>query len=196
MWALAPPRSQSSPTSWSAWRAAPSWWVFAVPGYLSVNESPIRCLMHASNKLPNLKKMFVFPLQEDDFIPFAVLNMMMGGGGSFSAGGPGKGMFTRLYLNVLNRWTSHKPQFSIVPDNHKSQPKDCISFTNCLMVVCCRHHWMYNATSYHHSYEDSGLLCIHASADPRQVGTSSGQQGSNVLLYYCIQIAISYQSQV
>ncbi|XP_038637763.1 mitochondrial-processing peptidase subunit alpha isoform X2 [Scyliorhinus canicula] len=71
---------------------------------------------------------------EDDFIPFAVLNMMMGGGGSFSAGGPGKGMFTRLYLNVLNR-----------------------------------HHWMYNATAYHHSYEDSGLLCIHASADPRQV---------------------------
>lgn len=43
------------------------------------------------------------PRQEDDFIPFAVLNMMMGGGGSFSAGGPGKGMFTRLYLNVLNR---------------------------------------------------------------------------------------------
>ncbi|XP_021037991.1 mitochondrial-processing peptidase subunit alpha [Mus caroli] len=71
---------------------------------------------------------------EDDFIPFAVLNMMMGGGGSFSAGGPGKGMFSRLYLNVLNR-----------------------------------HHWMYNATSYHHSYEDTGLLCIHASADPRQV---------------------------
>ncbi|XP_067868164.1 mitochondrial-processing peptidase subunit alpha [Heterodontus francisci] len=71
---------------------------------------------------------------EDDFIPFAVLNMMMGGGGSFSAGGPGKGMFTRLYLNVLNR-----------------------------------HHWMYNATAYHHSYEDTGLLCIHASADPRQV---------------------------
>uniref|UniRef100_A0AAQ5ZZN3 Mitochondrial-processing peptidase subunit alpha n=1 Tax=Amphiprion ocellaris TaxID=80972 RepID=A0AAQ5ZZN3_AMPOC len=76
----------------------------------------------------------IFFCSEDDFIPFAVLNMMMGGGGSFSAGGPGKGMFTRLYLNVLNR-----------------------------------HHWMYNATSYHHSYEDSGLLCIHASADPRQV---------------------------
>ncbi len=28
---------------------------------------------------------------------------MMGGGGSFSAGGPGKGMYTRLYTNVLNR---------------------------------------------------------------------------------------------
>lgn len=46
---------------------------------------------------------FLVAIQEEDFIPFAVLNMMMGGGGSFSAGGPGKGMFTRLYLNVLNR---------------------------------------------------------------------------------------------
>jgi processing peptidase subunit alpha len=27
----------------------------------------------------------------------------MGGGSSFSAGGPGKGMYTRLYQNVLNR---------------------------------------------------------------------------------------------
>lgn len=41
--------------------------------------------------------------QHRDFIPFCVLNMMMGGGGSFSAGGPGKGMYTRLYTNVLNR---------------------------------------------------------------------------------------------
>ena len=30
--------------------------------------------------------------------------MLMGGGGSFSAGGPGKGMYTRLYINVLNRY--------------------------------------------------------------------------------------------
>lgn len=40
----------------------------------------------------------------EDFIPICVLNMMMGGGGSFSAGGPGKGMYTRLYTNVLNRY--------------------------------------------------------------------------------------------
>lgn len=40
----------------------------------------------------------------EDFVPICVLNMMMGGGGSFSAGGPGKGMYTRLYLNVLNRY--------------------------------------------------------------------------------------------
>lgn len=40
----------------------------------------------------------------EDFVPTCVLNMMMGGGGSFSAGGPGKGMYTRLYLDVLNRY--------------------------------------------------------------------------------------------
>ncbi|XP_008555589.1 mitochondrial-processing peptidase subunit alpha [Microplitis demolitor] len=42
--------------------------------------------------------------QDPDFISMCVLNMMMGGGGSFSAGGPGKGMYTRLYTNVLNRY--------------------------------------------------------------------------------------------
>ena len=70
----------------------------------------------------------------DDFVPTCVLNMMMGGGGSFSAGGPGKGMYTRLYTNVLNR-----------------------------------HYWMYNATAYNHGYIDSGLFCIHASANPAKV---------------------------
>ncbi|KAJ9583882.1 hypothetical protein L9F63_021774, partial [Diploptera punctata] len=38
--------------------------------------------------------------QDPDFIPICVLNMMMGGGGSFSAGGPGKGMYTQIYTNV------------------------------------------------------------------------------------------------
>uniref|UniRef100_H2YP30 Peptidase M16 C-terminal domain-containing protein n=1 Tax=Ciona savignyi TaxID=51511 RepID=H2YP30_CIOSA len=71
---------------------------------------------------------------DDNFVPFAVLNMLMGGGGSFSAGGPGKGMFSRLYLNVLNR-----------------------------------HHWMYAATAFHHSYEDAGLFCIQGSVHPSQL---------------------------
>ncbi len=42
--------------------------------------------------------------QHDDFVALCVLSMMMGGGGSFSAGGPGKGMYTRLYTNALNRY--------------------------------------------------------------------------------------------
>ena len=51
----------------------------------------------------------------EDFIPICVLNMMMGGGGSFSAGGPGKGMYTRLYTNVLNR---HHWMFNATAYNH------------------------------------------------------------------------------
>lgn len=43
-------------------------------------------------------------LNERDFVASCVLNTLMGGGGSFSAGGPGKGMYSRLYLNVLNRY--------------------------------------------------------------------------------------------
>jgi processing peptidase subunit alpha len=42
--------------------------------------------------------------RDADFVPACVLNMLMGGGASFSAGGPGKGMFSRLYLNVLNKY--------------------------------------------------------------------------------------------
>ena len=41
--------------------------------------------------------------------------MLMGGGGSFSAGGPGKGMYTRLYLHALNK---HHWMYSAVALNH------------------------------------------------------------------------------
>jgi len=70
----------------------------------------------------------------NDFVPSCVLNLMMGGGGSFSAGGPGKGMYTRLYRNILNRYG-----------------------------------WLYSATAYNHAYTDSGLFCIHVSAEPKYV---------------------------
>lgn len=38
----------------------------------------------------------------EDLVPLCVLQTLLGGGSSFSAGGPGKGMYTRLYLEVLN----------------------------------------------------------------------------------------------
>ena len=43
---------------------------------------------------------------DEDLVPLCVLQTLLGGGSSFSAGGPGKGMYTRLYLEVLNcnRW--------------------------------------------------------------------------------------------
>ncbi|XP_010535187.1 PREDICTED: probable mitochondrial-processing peptidase subunit alpha-2, chloroplastic/mitochondrial isoform X2 [Tarenaya hassleriana] len=41
---------------------------------------------------------------EKEAMTATVLQMLMGGGGSFSAGGPGKGMHSWLYLRVLNEY--------------------------------------------------------------------------------------------
>ncbi|KAJ3388500.1 Mitochondrial-processing peptidase subunit alpha [Lobulomyces angularis] len=43
-------------------------------------------------------------MNDPDIYALATLASLMGGGGSFSAGGPGKGMYTRLYTDVLNRY--------------------------------------------------------------------------------------------
>jgi len=45
-----------------------------------------------------------------------VLLSMLGGGGSFSAGGPGKGMHSRLYANILNNynWVANCSYFSSI----------------------------------------------------------------------------------
>ncbi len=39
-----------------------------------------------------------------DLVTSCVLQTLLGGGNSFSAGGPGKGMYSRLYRQVLNRY--------------------------------------------------------------------------------------------
>ncbi|KAG5354402.1 Mitochondrial-processing peptidase subunit alpha [Yarrowia sp. C11] len=44
------------------------------------------------------------PADDPDVYALSCLQTLLGGGGSFSAGGPGKGMYSRLYLNVLNRF--------------------------------------------------------------------------------------------
>lgn len=44
------------------------------------------------------------PVGSDDIYALATLQTLLGGGGSFSAGGPGKGMYSRLYTNVLNQY--------------------------------------------------------------------------------------------
>jgi len=54
-------------------------------------------------------------LKHPDFVTFCVLNTLMGGGGSFSAGGPGKGMYTRLYVDVLHH---HHWMYNATAFNH------------------------------------------------------------------------------
>ncbi|PMB66391.1 Mitochondrial-processing peptidase subunit alpha [Beauveria bassiana] len=43
------------------------------------------------------------PVASEDIYALATLQTLLGGGGSFSAGGPGKGMYSRLYTHVLNQ---------------------------------------------------------------------------------------------
>jgi hypothetical protein len=50
----------------------------------------------------------------DDVVPVCVVDTLLGGGSSFSAGGPGKGMYSRLYREVLNMhsWVESANAFS------------------------------------------------------------------------------------
>ena len=43
-------------------------------------------------------------VNDDDVFSLATMQVLLGGGGSFSAGGPGKGMYSRLYTHILNQF--------------------------------------------------------------------------------------------
>ena len=72
-------------------------------GFLSLPPLP----PPAQPTLPDLTYLHLafeaVPIGADDIYALATLQTLLGGGGSFSAGGPGKGMYSRLYTNVLNQ---------------------------------------------------------------------------------------------
>ncbi|KAH7140658.1 peptidase M16 inactive domain-containing protein [Dactylonectria macrodidyma] len=72
-------------------------------GFLSLPAQP-----PALNGLPTFTHIHVafegLPVSSEDIYALATLQTLLGGGGSFSAGGPGKGMYSRLYTNVLNQY--------------------------------------------------------------------------------------------
>ncbi|XP_018019115.1 mitochondrial-processing peptidase subunit alpha-like, partial [Hyalella azteca] len=76
-------------------------------GSCAAEEADLSKVSLGVNPLPELCHLVVglesVHHQHSDFVTICVLNVLMGGGGSFSAGGPGKGMYTRLYTNVLNK---------------------------------------------------------------------------------------------
>lgn len=63
--------------------------------------------------------------KSENLYAMCVLEKLLGGGSSFSAGGPGKGMYTRLYLDVLNKhhWIESAQSF-VVP--HEDNGLLCI----------------------------------------------------------------------
>lgn len=72
-------------------------------GFLSLPPLP----PPANPTLPDLTYIHLafeaVPIGSEDIYALATLQTLLGGGGSFSAGGPGKGMYSRLYTNVLNQ---------------------------------------------------------------------------------------------
>ncbi|KAE8145532.1 hypothetical protein BDV25DRAFT_133698 [Aspergillus avenaceus] len=72
-------------------------------GFLSLPPIP----PPANPMLPRLSHIHLafeaLPISNTDIYALATLQTLLGGGGSFSAGGPGKGMYSRLYTNVLNQ---------------------------------------------------------------------------------------------
>lgn len=72
-------------------------------GFLSLPELPLP----TNPALPHLSHIHLafeaLPISSEDIYALATLQTLLGGGGSFSAGGPGKGMYSRLYTNVLNQ---------------------------------------------------------------------------------------------
>ncbi|ODQ55085.1 hypothetical protein SAICODRAFT_89261 [Saitoella complicata NRRL Y-17804] len=59
-------------------------------------------------KVPDYTHCFIafegLPISDPDVYALAVLQLIIGSGSSFSAGGPGKGMFARAFTKVLNRY--------------------------------------------------------------------------------------------
>lgn len=72
-------------------------------GFLSLPPIP----PPANPYLPRLSHIHLafeaLPISHPDIYALATLQTLLGGGGSFSAGGPGKGMYSRLYTHVLNQ---------------------------------------------------------------------------------------------
>ncbi|KAA8894737.1 peptidase M16 inactive domain-containing protein [Sphaerosporella brunnea] len=69
--------------------------VIAIPPSDILTHLPQYCHMHIAFE--------GLPISDPDIYALATLQTLLGGGGSFSAGGPGKGMYSRLYTNVLNQ---------------------------------------------------------------------------------------------
>ncbi len=80
-------------------------------------------LNHRELKEPFVKIAMAFDCggwKDDSLIAVCVLQQLLGGGSSFSAGGPGKGMYSRLYTQVLNRyhWAESVESFVSIHEDH------------------------------------------------------------------------------
>ena len=96
----------------------------------AVNRTPALSVAHSADHLrrtipdgqEDLSYAAAFEIggwHDDDLVAACVLQQLLGGGDSFSAGGPGKGMYSRLYREVLNRhsWCDAAEAFLALHDD-------------------------------------------------------------------------------
>ena len=95
--------------SWCTKAEFLSLWQFERHGPPVVGPNPLPELTYVGLALESSSYL------DRDFFTYAVLNAYMGGGGSFSAGGPGKGMYTHIYRDVL---TQHHWVYWATAQNH------------------------------------------------------------------------------
>ncbi|KAI0654512.1 LuxS/MPP-like metallohydrolase [Cubamyces menziesii] len=102
---------QSSPSLYkSLTRAASSYLAPEVPVPGSLNKESTYTGGHHFIYDPSTEFNHVYlayegvGIHDDDVYAVATMQVLLGGGGSFSAGGPGKGMYSRLYTHILNRF--------------------------------------------------------------------------------------------
>lgn len=133
----------------------------------------------ASPMLPRLSHIHLafeaFPITHDNIYALATLQTLLGGGGSFSAGGPGKGMYSRLYTNVLNQ---HGWVESCIAFNHSYTDSGLFGISaSCsptrtadMLEVMCRE---LKALTY-----DSGYQALQ----PQEVNRAKNQLRSSLLM--------------
>lgn len=115
------------------------------------------------------------PISSRDIYALATLQTLLGGGSSFSAGGPGKGMYSRLYTNVLNQ---HAWVESCVSFNHSYTDSGLFGISSActpdkvatMVEVMCRE--LQNLT------KSSG----HGSLQRDEVGRAKNQLRSSLLM--------------
>ncbi|KAK4241890.1 peptidase M16 inactive domain-containing protein [Achaetomium macrosporum] len=115
------------------------------------------------------------PISSEDIYALAALQTLLGGGGSFSAGGPGKGMYSRLYTNVLNQ---HGWVESCVAFNHSYTDSGLFGIsascypgrTAAMLQVMCR--------ELHSLTLDGG----YAALNPIEVARAKNQLRSSLLM--------------
>lgn len=115
------------------------------------------------------------PISNNDIYALATLQTLLGGGGSFSAGGPGKGMYSRLYTNVLNQ---HGWVESCIAFNHSYTDSGIFGISaSCsptrateMLEVMCR--------ELHALTQDTGYWALQ----PQEVNRAKNQLRSSLLM--------------